>query len=161
MINVRETGPQWTTSFSHGELLRAGYDEKLEVDPDDLRVLFQGVASPTHANANYGEIPWKLGLLSLADSRKEFFYRHWAVTGPVFTPGLRGSFDEVAVKDPSVVFYNGKYHVFYTNKPAVGSKKYADGCGYVAAATLEGLNTAKRYDINAIAGTPVIAPQIF
>jgi len=161
LINVREAGPQWTTSFSHGELLRAGYDEKLEVDPDDLRVLFQGVASPTHADANYGEIPWKLGLLSLADSRKEFFYRRWAVTRPVFTPGLRGSFDEVAVKDPSVVFYKEKYHVFYTNKPAVGSKKYVDGCGYVAAATLEGLNTAKRYDIDAIVGTPVIAPQIF
>src|SRR5262249_50391850 len=41
--NTRPTGAPWTDSFSHGELLRAGHDEKLEVEPSNLRFLFQGV----------------------------------------------------------------------------------------------------------------------
>jgi len=60
--NVREER-HWTDSFSHGELLRAGYDEKLEVDPSNLKFLFQGVADFAQAGKKYGEIPWQLGLL--------------------------------------------------------------------------------------------------
>ena len=63
--NVHFDGPTWTNSFSHGEFLRSGYDEKLEIDPDDVSLLFQGVASETRADENYGKIPWKLGLLKL------------------------------------------------------------------------------------------------
>ncbi len=61
--NVRFRGERWTDSFSHGELLRAGYDEKLEVDPKDLRFLFQGVSDAAKAGKKYGDIPWRLGLL--------------------------------------------------------------------------------------------------
>jgi len=61
--NVRYLGPQWTDSFSHGEFLRAGYDETLEIDPSDLRILFQGVKGGTQPDENYGTIPWKLGIL--------------------------------------------------------------------------------------------------
>ncbi|MBP85585.1 MAG: glycoside hydrolase family 62 [Planctomycetaceae bacterium] len=43
-INVRLAEPRWTDSFSHGELLRAGHDERLEVDPANLRFIFQGLA---------------------------------------------------------------------------------------------------------------------
>jgi len=32
----------WTNNISHGELIRAGFDEKLEVDPSNLQMLFQG-----------------------------------------------------------------------------------------------------------------------
>ena len=63
--NVRETGPHWTDSFSHGEFLRTGYDEHLEVDPANLRFLFQGVTDSAQAGKQYGEIPWQLGLLEL------------------------------------------------------------------------------------------------
>jgi len=42
-LNVRDRGPHWTDSFSHGELLRDGFDQNLEVDPVNLRFLFQGV----------------------------------------------------------------------------------------------------------------------
>ena len=63
MQNVKQPGDRWTDSISHGELLRAGYDEKLEVDPANLRFLFQGVLNRDRGGKKYGEIPWRLGLL--------------------------------------------------------------------------------------------------
>ncbi len=63
MTNVKQTGDRWTDSVSHGEMLRAGVDEKLVVDPADLRFLFQGVLDRDRAGKPYGEIPWRLGLL--------------------------------------------------------------------------------------------------
>jgi hypothetical protein len=62
--NVRFSGDRWTGSFSHGELLRDGYDQTLTVDPDHLQFLFQGVADADRLGKRYGEIPWRLGLLS-------------------------------------------------------------------------------------------------
>ena len=60
-------GPaHWTDSFSHGELLRAGCDERLEVDPARLRFLFQGVLDRDKRGKRYGDIPWRLGLLEPA-----------------------------------------------------------------------------------------------
>jgi hypothetical protein len=63
MRNVTPKGERWTGVVSHGELLRIGRDEKLEVDPDNLQLLFQGVLEKDHQGKPYGEIPWKLGLL--------------------------------------------------------------------------------------------------
>jgi Glycosyl hydrolase family 62 len=59
----------WTASVSHGELLRAGTDERLEVDPADVKLVFQGVSDADRAGKRYGDIPWRLGLLELV-SRK-------------------------------------------------------------------------------------------
>lgn len=61
--NVRFTGPRWTDSFSHGELLRTGHDETMEVDPKRLRFLYQGVKLEDAQGKPYGQIPWRLGLL--------------------------------------------------------------------------------------------------
>jgi hypothetical protein len=61
--NVRDEGAHWTDSISHGELLRTGFDERLEVDPRNLVFLFQGVSKERMAGKPYGEIPWQLGLL--------------------------------------------------------------------------------------------------
>jgi hypothetical protein len=61
--NVREIARHWTDSFSHGELLREGFDETLALDPARLRFLFQGVSDEEQAGKAYGEIPWRLGLL--------------------------------------------------------------------------------------------------
>jgi len=44
-------------------LIRAGSDERLEVDPANLRFLFQGVTDEAQSGRKYGEIPWKLGIL--------------------------------------------------------------------------------------------------
>ena len=30
----------------------------------------------------------------------------WQIGDPILLPGLKGSFDEVAVKDPSIVFFD-------------------------------------------------------
>jgi len=61
--NVRDRGTHWTDSFSHGELIRDGIDQSLEVDPSKLRFLFQGVSDDAVRGKKYGEIPWQLGLL--------------------------------------------------------------------------------------------------
>lgn len=64
--NVQASGRKWTDSFSHGEFLRLGYDEKMEIDPANLKFLFQGVSDARRAGKQYGEIPWQLGLLEPA-----------------------------------------------------------------------------------------------
>lgn len=50
----------WTIDISHGEMLRAGYDETLTIDPTNLQYLYQGTSSRP---SNYAQIPWQLGLL--------------------------------------------------------------------------------------------------
>jgi hypothetical protein len=63
MLNVKHPPERWTDVISHGELIREGFDEKLIVDPDNLRFLFQGVTDRARAGKNYGQIPWRLGFL--------------------------------------------------------------------------------------------------
>jgi len=63
MANTQPTGPRWTDTISHGELLRVGYDQTLEVDPANPEFLFQGVSDKDKEGKPYGEIPWRLGLL--------------------------------------------------------------------------------------------------
>ncbi len=67
MANCTPVGTRWTDCISHGELLRAGYDERLEVEPSQLRFVFQGVLDRERAGKSYGEIPWRLGLLTQGD----------------------------------------------------------------------------------------------
>jgi hypothetical protein len=61
--NVSFTGEKWSDSFSHGELLRESNDETLTVDPANLVFLFQGVTAAEMEGRQYGQIPWRLGLL--------------------------------------------------------------------------------------------------
>lgn len=63
--NVVQPQPPWTDNVSHGELIRAGYEESLTVDPGDLRFVIQAVLEKDAAGKKYGEIPWRLGLLTL------------------------------------------------------------------------------------------------
>jgi len=63
MANTRQPAPRWTDCISHGELLRAGFDQRLEVDPARLRFVFQGVLDAQRRGKPYGQIPWRLGLL--------------------------------------------------------------------------------------------------
>ncbi|MBL9117542.1 MAG: hypothetical protein JNJ83_21230 [Verrucomicrobiaceae bacterium] len=60
--NVKQ-GMKWTTSISHGELLRAGVDERMEVESSHLKFLYQGVDEQGYRGNKYGGIPWKIGLL--------------------------------------------------------------------------------------------------
>ena len=59
--------PDWTTNISHGELLRTGVDERLEIDPANLRFLIQGASDPEYRGNSYGKIPWRLGILEMKE----------------------------------------------------------------------------------------------
>lgn len=63
MRNVAQSSPPWTESISHGEILREGTDEKMEIDHKKIAILFQGVTEKQREGKPYGEIPWSLGLL--------------------------------------------------------------------------------------------------
>ncbi len=62
-LNVLQASPRWTDSISHGELIRTGSDEHLEIEPDRFRFLIQGVLEADRQGLPYGQIPWRLGLL--------------------------------------------------------------------------------------------------
>lgn len=70
MRNVEHPADRWTDSISHGELLRSGYDERLDVDPRKLRLLFQGVLDRDRRGKPYGQIPWRLGILEAVSRTK-------------------------------------------------------------------------------------------
>jgi len=61
--NVSFQGSAWTTDISHGEMIRAGYDERMEIDANQLRYLYQGFAVGANTQ-DYNGIPWSLGLLT-------------------------------------------------------------------------------------------------
>ena len=60
-----EDSIEWTNHFSHGELLRVGYDQTMTIDPSNLQMLFQGM-DPDFVGEYY-EFPYRLGLLTYID----------------------------------------------------------------------------------------------
>jgi endo-1,4-beta-xylanase len=66
--NVAFDGAPWTEDISHGEMIRAGYDETLAIDASKpgttLQYLYQGF-DPSAPTKDYNAIPWRLGLLTL------------------------------------------------------------------------------------------------
>lgn len=54
----------WADNISHGELIRAGNDQTLTVDPRDLRFVFQGALQKNKSRVSYGRISWRLGMLT-------------------------------------------------------------------------------------------------
>lgn len=67
--NVTQS-PEWTTNISHGELIRSGFDEMLEVDPANLRLVFQGANDEEYRGNRYGSIPWRIGILEQVAAEK-------------------------------------------------------------------------------------------
>lgn len=61
--NVANQAESWATSYSHGEFIRTGFNQMLEIDPNHLQLLFQGANDEEYRRGNYGQIPWRLGLL--------------------------------------------------------------------------------------------------
>ncbi|MBP1650351.1 MAG: arabinofuranosidase [Bacteroidetes bacterium] len=84
----------------------------------------------------------------------------WYADARCFLDGPAGAFDDLAVKDPSIVYSGGKYHLFYT-----GRDKGTGGLwrmGYAAATSIAGLKTASRTYMSALnAGSYFCAPQVF
>ena len=64
--NVTFTGTAWTRDISHGEAIRAGYDQTLTLSPCHMQYLYQGL-DPS-AGGDYNSLPWRLGLLTQTNS---------------------------------------------------------------------------------------------
>lgn len=63
IANVSQPEERWTDSISHGEIIRTGVSERLEIDLAELQFIIQGVLDKDRMDREYGKIPWKLGLL--------------------------------------------------------------------------------------------------
>jgi endo-1,4-beta-xylanase len=62
--NVTFTGSAWSEGVSHGEMLRAGADETLSIDPcKPLRFLYQGL-DPNGKVDDYMKLPYRLGIIA-------------------------------------------------------------------------------------------------
>lgn len=61
--NVSFPSGQWSQQISHGELVRAGHDEKMEINACNMQFLYQGVDLGGFSGS-YDERPYKLGLLN-------------------------------------------------------------------------------------------------
>jgi endo-1,4-beta-xylanase len=47
---------------SHGEVIRSGFDEKMEYDPNNCRWIIQGILK-NEIGDDYPSLPWKLGII--------------------------------------------------------------------------------------------------
>lgn len=85
----------------------------------------------------------------------------WKVNTPMFTATAGNSFDNISVKDPSIVFQNGKWHLFYS---AFGEGNTLQ-IGYANAPSLSEINDSKRtmleFSNNENLANKYAAPQVF
>lgn len=83
----------------------------------------------------------------------------WKLDARSFTEGAPGTFDDLSVKDPSIVYYGGKYHLFYT---ARSTNVSGWQMGYVSASQISQLNTSARTYLGALnGGSYFCAPEVF
>ena len=81
----------------------------------------------------------------------------WYADARCFLDGPTGSFDDISVKDPSIVYYGGKWHLFYTGRDANMWRM-----GYATASRIEDLKNAQHVLITSVnAGSYYCAPQVF
>ena len=81
----------------------------------------------------------------------------WKVDARCFFNGASGAFDYISVKDPSIVYYNGKYHMFYTSRDANYWRM-----GYATAGYIQNLQYMPHFLMSSLnGGTYFCAPQVF
>jgi hypothetical protein len=64
--NVSFPGGVWTEDISHGEMIRTGVNQRMEISSCNMRYLYQGV--DPNAGGDYNSLPWRLGLLTQANT---------------------------------------------------------------------------------------------
>jgi hypothetical protein len=63
--NVKFNGRIWSEGVSHGEMVRAGIDQTLAIDPcKPLQFLYQGLDMEKGKKYEYIELPYRLGLIT-------------------------------------------------------------------------------------------------
>ncbi len=103
-----------------------------------------------------GEGPTASNVCSVTDNSINP-YPSWTVSTRYFQNGPSGAFDEISVKDPSIVFANGQYHLFYT-----GRDNSYWRMGYASATSLPGLSSATHTYLSSLnGGSYFCAPQVF
>jgi hypothetical protein len=83
----------------------------------------------------------------------------WKAEVVLLEHGPAGAFDETAVKDPSIVCHEGRWHLFYTARAENGYS-----IGYVAGDRLDALSSQPRHTLACLQGnasTYAAAPQVF
>jgi hypothetical protein len=90
-------------------------------------------------------------------SLKANAYPAWKADARCFLDGPSGTFDDISVKDPSVVYSGGKWHLFYT-----GRDKSSWRMGYTNAANIANLQYMPHNYMSSLnAGSYFCAPQVF
>jgi endo-1,4-beta-xylanase len=64
--NVSFPTGKWSQGISHGEILRTGYDQNVEVSACNMRFLYQGLTPG--AKDSYEKLPYRLGVLTQTNS---------------------------------------------------------------------------------------------
>jgi hypothetical protein len=81
----------------------------------------------------------------------------WSVDERVVFHGQAKPYDSYGAKDPTIVYYGGKYHVFYTGANQSGGWQML----YTSASTVAGLKDAKRTYMSKIGESYFCAPEVF
>ncbi|AKJ11888.1 glycoside hydrolase [Streptomyces incarnatus] len=66
--NVTFPSGAWTKDISHGEMIRAGYDQTLTINPCRLQYVYQGKGDDPGFVGGYDDWPWRLGVLTQTNS---------------------------------------------------------------------------------------------
>ena len=69
-LKYNDEQEKWTEMVSHGEVIRTGYNQEMEYEPNGCRWLIQGILKKD-LKGPYQLLPWELGIISKTESSGE------------------------------------------------------------------------------------------